>query len=89
MLKKAFYTLTITIGVVLCLLTSCQKEERYGTDLGGIEFSCDTIAFDTVFVQMGTTTRQFKVYNRGGEAVMLAISVQLRTLLIAMLMSST
>ena len=71
MLKKALYIVIITTGVVMCLLTSCQKEERYGSDLGRLEFSCDTIAFDTVFVQMGTTTRQFKVYNRGNEAVML------------------
>ena len=52
-------------------LVSCRKEERIAPDLAGVEFSCDTMSFDTVFTQMGTTTRQFKVYNRGEEAVRL------------------
>ncbi len=34
-----------------------------------LEFSTDTIVFDTVFTTVGSATRQFKVYNRGRKAV--------------------
>lgn len=46
------------------IFASCQKEEQWAAEGVRLEFSCDTMAFDTVFTQMGTTTRQFKVYNR-------------------------
>ena len=52
-------------------LASCRKEEQHGGDVERLQFSCDTMSFDTVFTQMGTTTRQFKVYNRGSEIVVL------------------
>ena len=71
MLKRLFYIVLITATLLPGMLTSCSKEERNGAELGGLELSCDTMAFDTVFTQMGTTTRQFKVYNRGDEAVRL------------------
>lgn len=51
------------------LLSSCWKEEVWRSDGVLLDFSCDTMAFDTVFTQMGTTTSQFKVYNRTDHAV--------------------
>ena len=51
------------------LFTSCWKEEEWQTEGVQLDFSCDTMAFDTVFTQMGTTTRQFKVYNHSHHAV--------------------
>lgn len=61
----------IAVVLVPAVLSSCSKEERFATELDGLRFSCDTMAFDTVFTQMGTTTRQLKVYNDGNEAVRL------------------
>ena len=59
--------------MVLSLLGACSKEGEYGSgDLSGISFSCDTLAFDTVFTQMGTTTQQVRVYNRGRTEVCLS-----------------
>lgn len=78
MLRRLFF-IVLTVAVLLPgMLVSCQKEERYAGSLDALEFSCDTMAFDTVFTQMGTTTRQLKVYNRGSEAVRLE-SVTLAT----------
>ena len=51
------------------LFTSCWKEDDWRTEGVVLDFSCDTMAFDTVFTQMGTTTRQFKVYNHSHNAV--------------------
>lgn len=56
------------LGLLLALLPvlfgSCQKEDDVVVAVDDIQLSCDTMAFDTVFTQMGTTTRQMKVYNR-------------------------
>lgn len=69
MLKRVSYIILISGVLLLAMMTSCKKDKTYATELAQIEFSCDTMAFDTVFTQVGTTTRQFKVYNRGSEAV--------------------
>ena len=71
MQKKLFYIAMIAALWLPGLLHSCQREEEYAIDVAGIEFSSDTVAFDTVFTQMGTTTHQLKVYNRGDKAVCL------------------
>ena len=67
MLNRLLYSILVAASAVV-LLFSCQKEESYDGN-PQLEFSCDTMAFDTVFTQMGTTTRQFKVYNRGSQTV--------------------
>ena len=51
------------------LFASCAKEETFATTGVTLDFSCDTMAFDTVFTQMGSTTRQLKVYNHSRENV--------------------
>jgi len=44
-------------------LSACRKERfMNGNDLA-LEFETDTLRFDTVFTDMGTATRKFKVYN--------------------------
>lgn len=72
-MKKYFiYIFLLSAVALMCSLASCEKEERFDAELSALQFSCDTMAFDTVFTHMGTTTRQFKVYNRGEAAVRLA-----------------
>ncbi|MBQ0015530.1 MAG: hypothetical protein KBT04_00915 [Bacteroidales bacterium] len=72
------------IGVIwICLagLVGCQKDEDYlclnGTDEVALVFSTDTLAFDTVFCTMGSTTRQVRVINCHDQPVHLT-SVTLR-----------
>ncbi len=51
--------------VVLLLAVSCVQEEDYLTGASvRLGFSEETVAFDTVFTTLGTTTRLVKVYNR-------------------------
>lgn len=52
------------------LLTSCDPdtEIRTGSDIT-LEFSVDTLKFDTVFTARGSATRSFRVYNRSDEAI--------------------
>lgn len=55
--------------VPLLLLTllwsaSCRKEVGFNTDKNTkLKFSEDTVLFDTVFTQVGSATKQFKIYN--------------------------
>ena len=47
--------------------TSCKKEK--GFSKGNLEFSVDTVLFDTVFTTLGSTTQQFKIYNKEKKIV--------------------
>ena len=61
------------LGFLLSLaFFSCDNEEDFLT--GGnfeLEFSLDTLRFDTVFTELGSATRSFKVYNRGNQPVLI------------------
>ncbi|HUH34180.1 MAG TPA: hypothetical protein VLZ28_09500 [Daejeonella sp.] len=60
---------------VLCLafllmLSACRKEEKITFDESAkLQFSADTILFDTVFTSIGSTSRRLKIYNRNENAV--------------------
>ena len=69
MLKRPTYLMLLAVCLLPLLVTSCMKEDDWHTEVVELDFSCDTLAFDTVFTQMGTTTRQFKVYNHTANAV--------------------
>jgi len=56
---------------------SCQKPDDYYSQSDVmLEFSVDTVMFDTVFTTFGTTTKRFKVYNPYAQPVKVA-SIQL------------
>ena len=46
------------------IFSGCRKD-RFETDSSSkLEFSTDTLTFDTVFTTLGSATRLFKVYNK-------------------------
>lgn len=50
--------------------SACDPDNDFTTDPSAkLEFSLDTLRFDTVFTQLGSATRSFKVYNRNNRAV--------------------
>jgi len=51
------------------LLSMCQKEKFTSDPADKLEFSTDTLRFDTVFTQLGSATRFFKIYNRHKESI--------------------
>lgn len=56
--------------VAALALSACQDDERFLTaDEVTLEFSLDTLRFDTVFTELGSATRSFKVYNRNDRPV--------------------
>jgi hypothetical protein len=57
-------SIIILILVPLVLFFSCQPERNFIEDSdAGLEFTLDTLFFDTVFTTIGTVTEAFKVKN--------------------------
>jgi len=57
------YFLLSTLAYFVFQLTACKKDQFITTAGAGLEFSLDTLTFDTVFTNLGSATRRFKVYN--------------------------
>ena len=62
-----FHGMKRIIVLIICFITvfaSCKKENSISTDPGHkLEFSVDTVLFDTVFTSLGSSTHQLKIYN--------------------------
>ena len=70
-MRKFLYI--VVLGVLPWFSAGCERE-RFSVDDGGVklEFSADTLTFDTVFTTIGTTTRMVTVYNRSGDNLRLS-----------------
>lgn len=68
---RLFLPFLLVLISLVALLPGCEpKEEIITRDTSArLEFSADTLLFDTVFVQTGTVTRRLWVYNRNRRAV--------------------
>ena len=70
MLKRRIHT---CLFVIFCLaILSCQKEDYSMGDDIKLQFSSDTISFDTIFTSVGSATKWLKVRNPGPNAVNLS-----------------
>ena len=66
---KMRYLLLLIIPLFFTL-ASCEKDEKFTTSGDDkLEFSVDTLRFDTVFTELGSATRFFRVYNRAGRSI--------------------
>ncbi|MFL5731316.1 MAG: hypothetical protein ACJ75J_17640, partial [Cytophagaceae bacterium] len=70
------------IGILLCsallIFWSCKKADEKITKShdARLEFSADTVLFDTIFSTIGSSTQAFFVFNRNKNAVKIS-SIQL------------
>jgi hypothetical protein len=63
---KSFSPFLISLSLIA---SSClHKDEKISTE-GKLEFSRDTIFFDTIFTSIGSITKRLKVYNRNSSAL--------------------
>ncbi len=67
----ALAMMLLLVALMPWCLVSCDDTGGYKTDGVVLTFSTDTLTFDTVFVTMGTATRQVKVYNNYDEPLLL------------------
>ena len=66
--KKIKYLFTVLILSVF--VVACNDDADFSSDAGlWLQFSSDTIAFDTVFTETGSPTASFLVHNRNGSSL--------------------
>ncbi len=61
-MKKSYIVLFVAM-LFSIVLSSCWNEEFITNPDAALEFSTDTVVFDTIFVTQGSATRRFMVYN--------------------------
>lgn len=57
----------VALGFIISTNSSCRKD--FGSSDGVLEFSVDTVIFDTVFTTVGSVTKRFMIYNRDSRPV--------------------
>src|SRR6218665_2626579 len=70
------WILPVAVVGLLVFVSSCNKDKVLTTG-GKIDFSVDTLMFDTVFTAQGSATRSVKIYNQQKEKLKLT-SIRLR-----------
>ena len=70
MLKVEPYIISVLF--LLMVMSGCQKENYLRDANVKLEFSVDTLLFDTVFTTIGTVTREFKVYNKYNQDLLIS-----------------
>ncbi len=69
-MKHLIYTFFLALGAITILSNCVTDEFDFTTDSNAkLEFSLDTLRFDTVFTELGSATRSFKIYNRNDKAI--------------------
>ncbi|HRC33124.1 MAG TPA: hypothetical protein PK736_06745 [Bacteroidia bacterium] len=64
---KGFTVLAFALGMIF--FNSCKKEKLITDASAKLDFSADTIVFDTVFVTFGSTNQQLLVYNNNSQPI--------------------
>ncbi len=65
----------LQIGIVLVVavsLFSCEDEGYMSSPDAQLQFSADTVMFDTIFTTIGSTTQHLKVYNPYEENILIS-----------------
>ena len=65
---KRWITFTAVL-IVIFIVNSCQKDEIDTDPDVKLNFSSDTIFFDTVFTSLGSTTQSITVHNQGDQKI--------------------
>jgi hypothetical protein len=67
---KTYFFLPILF--FLLIVSACKKDKLLTDSSSKIEFSTDTVLFDTVFRYAGSTTKQFKIYNPHKQSILVS-----------------
>jgi hypothetical protein len=60
------------ILAVVIYFTSCEDDKYFSSPDAQLEFSTDTVMFDTIFTSIGSTTRHLKVFNPYKDKVLIS-----------------
>ncbi|MCX6272148.1 MAG: hypothetical protein NTU44_13200, partial [Bacteroidetes bacterium] len=68
-----FFALLLLVAGSSVFFDSCTKDESYDTNSGlTLNFSSDSVIFDTVFTTLGSATRVLMVYNPSKKPVLIS-----------------
>ncbi|MEO0572271.1 MAG: hypothetical protein AAF039_11245 [Bacteroidota bacterium] len=70
-MKKWLNLIVVITLLVLCIFGSCREDFEFTPTTGGLEFSRDTVFLDTIFTNIGSSTRTLKVYNRSNDNILI------------------
>lgn len=74
---KNVSALNLLLAFLLSILVGCEDFDDYSTNPNHyLRFSVDTLSFDTIFSSVGSTTKQFVVYNPNNKGLKIE-SIQL------------
>jgi hypothetical protein len=57
---------------VITLSYSCRKDEAITDASARLNFSTDSVLFDTVFTTLGSATKRLKIYNRNNDKIIIS-----------------
>ncbi len=69
-MKKIKYLFILITSIII--FNSCDPDEINTSNDLKINFSSDTISFDTVFTTIGSSTKKFKIYNSDKNAIIIS-----------------
>ncbi len=65
------YFLIIPTVLITIIFASCRDDFAFSQSTGDLVFSQDTVFLDTVFTNIGSSTRTFKVYNNSSDDIVI------------------
>ena len=72
-MKKLAAPLLILFFIVFHLLSCDGLDENYSSNPNHrLSFSVDTLSFDTVFTTIGSATKEFMIYNRNDQPLLIS-----------------
>lgn len=67
---KQFLKLSILLFTLVAIITACEESDKFSSDSNlKLEFSADTLRFDTVFTTIASPMQRVKVYNRNNNSI--------------------
>jgi len=65
----------LLLTLLIIVMYACQKDTTFEGGEPSISISTDTLTFDTVFTQVGSATRSFKIYNNESEDITVDVEI--------------
>lgn len=69
---KYFFSFLIVIACFSSFLVSCKKDKTLTDPSAKVDFSQDSVLFDTVFTTIGSTTRNIRIINNNDQKIKLS-----------------
>ena len=69
LMKNISFRYFILFAAFVLVVAGCRKKEDDFDTSASLQFSTDTILFDTVFTTIGSSTEYFMIYNSSNKAV--------------------